>query len=228
MSIDFFSQEFPSIARQSHTILRTHQNKKEIARAQNQINSADDDRCKTTSTMVCGKRHRRTRGMNWRIPNYMTALFEEWGTRWRWSHPHAASSSEDKNSKSWHTETVKRGQAFRNNQLKTISVVTLLSPSCLVALFHVWCQYHADATFFVCPTVVVLRWFLFDRNDEKRQFITVKYVNDYEKGPTMTGRIGRCRQPVAISYISPHTWRQCGDNDVPTVAVGALLCEREM
>ena len=44
----------------------------------------------------------------------------------------------------------------------------------------------------------------------------------------MTGRIGRCRQPLAISYISPPTRRQCGDNDVSAVAIGALLREKEM
>ena len=56
----------------------------------------------------------------------------------------------------------------------------------------------------------------------------VKYLNDYEKGLTMTGRMERCRQPLAISYISPHTWRQSSDNDVSTVAVASLLRERKM
>ena len=44
----------------------------------------------------------------------------------------------------------------------------------------------------------------------------------------MTGRIGRWRRLLKISCISRRTRRQYGDNDVPTVTVGALLREKEM
>ena len=61
----------------------------------------------------------------------------------------------------------------------------------------------------------------------KPVFITVKYVNDYEKGPTMTWRIERWRRLLAISDMSLHTWRQCSDNDVSSVAVPTLLHEKK-
>ena len=65
VSIDFSSQEFSvNSSTVPYNIATMGQNKKEIVCAQNLINSADGYRCKTTSTIVCGKRHRRTRGMN--------------------------------------------------------------------------------------------------------------------------------------------------------------------
>ena len=60
----------------------------------------------------------------------------------------------------------------------------------------------------------------------KPAFITVKYVRNSEKGPTMTWRIEWWRRLLAISDMLPHTRSQCSDNDVPTVAAPALLHEK--
>ena len=147
-----------------YNISNPGQNKKEFAYAQNQKNSADDDGWKTSTTMVCGKRRIGTEIVNWNILIYFRQCIEGWGTRWCWSHLHAASSTK----------------------------VTRYAVRCTT-------------------------------NDEKRRNITVKYVNHYEKGSTMTWRIERWRRLLEVSHISVNTLRQCGDNDVSNVTVSALL-----
>ena len=86
-----------------------------------------------------------------------------------------------------------------------------------------WCWSHLHVASSTKVTRYAVRC---TTNDGKRQNITVKYVIDPQGGPTMTGRIGRWRRLLEVSHISVNTLRQCSDNYVPTVAVPALLREK--
>ena len=75
VSIDFSSQEFlVNSSTVPYNIALTGQNKKEIDYVQNLIKSADDDRQRTTSTIVSGERRLGTERLNSCIPNYFTTL----------------------------------------------------------------------------------------------------------------------------------------------------------
>ena len=59
--------------------------------------------------------------------------------------------------------------------------------------------------------------------DKKRQFISVKYVNDHQKWADDDRTDSTMKSAAHIEDVSMHTLRQCNYNDMSNVTVGALL-----